>query len=251
MTDAPWWTIIAANLPQAVRGTKRRLLRWPARGRRIRQLLSRSKVTLGGLQEVGPKTARAFGLGRFALFLADPNVKRGAWEVMNGALADRGRMERLHRRQLRIIRKPARGRAPILSIPFVLHRDRATGDRVILMAGHADRKKPDPRWNIGVLTAIARAGADLHHATACPIVCAIDTNRADPAIFEHFGWVELAGFGGIDKVFGIGLRGRNPRTLPGFHGEVTDHHNPPAVDVTPVVRNFTLRRLPRLSSKRS
>ena len=247
--DRPWWTVTTINAPQAIRGTKRRLLRWPARGRRLRQLLRDHRVTLAGLQEAGPKTLTGFkNAARWAVRLATPNEKRGRWEVGNGIVTWLAVMRRLHRRTFRIRR--INFRTPRwLFIPVQLCADTVTGDRLIFISGHADRKKTAPAANKYVLTQIAKLGKWLHHATGCPVSVVIDGNNHKGAddIFHAQGASHLAG-DHIDKVYGWGLEGRNARTLTGFTRVVTDHGNPPAVDVSPLqdCRNFDLNKIPRL-----
>jgi hypothetical protein len=242
--DLPWWALAVLNAPQAVRGGKRHLLKWPRRGRRMRQLLRAHRIDLVGLQEVGLRTAEAFsGAGRWALHLATPNNKRGRWQVGNGILAWDLVVERLHRRTYRI----RRGRLGWLNIPVHLYRDRITGDRVIFIAGHADRKRPDPTANRIVLERLAALGEWLHRVTGCAVVVVLDANNDGPAdaIFDKAGAEHLAGEH-IDKMYGWGVVWRNRRTLSGFHGDVTDHADPPAVDVAPAdgSRNFTLTKIP-------
>lgn len=249
MKPAPTWPVSTLNGPQATRGTKRNLLPWPNRGRQMRRLLKAHGIYLCGLQEVGLRTAASLHGGkRWLLTLARPNEKRaGDWQVGNGIIAWAEVMELLHKRTYWLWN----GRR-WLFIPVHLYADRRTGDRLIFIAGHADRKKPDPRHNLTVLRKMARLGSDLHHETRCPVVPVLDANNDKIAddIFDAFGASHLAG-GHIDKVYGWGVTGSNRRILDGFHGEVTDHDDPPAVDVTPVVRNFELTKIPPLTKEKS
>lgn len=245
----PSWTVMPLNSPQAIRGPKAKLLPFPARGRRLKELLRRYRVAWAGLQEVGPRYSAAFRAGkRFSLYLADPNNKIGSFEVGNGCVEDREQLKRLHRRTARIRRRDGSRRwvRGTLNLPVMLYKDTSTGDRVIFIAGHADRKRPDPAANLSVLRQVAELAAALHHATGVAVVVGMDTNNeAAREIFRAAGLVQLAS-SGIDKVFGIGCTGHNERILRGFDGEVTDHDDPPAVDVSPVVRDFDRDKLPRL-----
>jgi hypothetical protein len=244
----PTWPTSTLNGPQATRGTKRRLLRWPARGREMSRLLKAHGIYLCGLQEVGLRTSASLsGAKRWLLTLARPNEKDGpGWQVGNGILAWTVVLERLHKRTYWLWN----GRR-WLFIPVHLYADRRTGDRTIFIAGHADRKKPDPAPNRKVLRKMAKLGNRLHRLTGCPVEVVLDANndKAADDIFDAFGGTHLAG-GHIDKVYGWGVEGSNRRTLTGFAGIVTDHANPPAVDVTPVTRNFELNRIPRLTKEK-
>jgi hypothetical protein len=244
--DLPRWTVTTVSAPQSVHGTKRRLLKWPARGRKLRELFRRHRVHLAGLQEAGPRTATGFKtVADFVLRLATPNEKRGAWQVGNGIAMSLVVLRRLHRRTFRIRRLNFPGRR--LYIPIQLCADTATGDRVIFIAGHADRKKTAPAANQYVLTQLAHLGRWLHARTYCPVIVVLDSNNDAGAdrIFRAQHATHLAG-DHIDKVYGWGVQGYNARTLDGFAGVVTDHDNPPAVDVSPVVRNFTIRKIPSI-----
>jgi len=245
---APVWPSTSLNAPQATRGTKTRLLPWPRRGVRILQLLATYGIVLCGFQEVGLRTAAAFANARAWLFLlATPNTRKGrSWQVGNGITAALRALQRLHKRETRIGRPGKRG---ALHIPIHLYRDRDTSDRIIFLAGHADRKRPNPTANRVVLTKLARLGRWLHQATGCPVQVVLDGNNdagAD-AIFAAAGGTHLFG-DHIDKGYGWGLTATNQRTLPRFKGVVTDHANPPAADVSPIewARNFELAKLPRI-----
>lgn len=247
--DLPWWPITTVNAPQAIRGGKSGLLRWPARGRRLKKLLKAHRIVLAGLQEAGPKTLTGFKNAlAWAVRLATPNEKQGRWEVGNGIVTWLTRMDRLHRRTFRIRR--INFRTPRwLNIPVQLSADADTDDRIIFIAGHADRKRPDPAANLYVLEQLAQLGQWLHETTGCAVVVVLDANNDATAdrIFAKYGGVHLAG-GHIDKIYGWGVKGANARTLDGFRGQVTDHADPPAVDVAPaeLSRNFTLTKIPRL-----
>jgi len=244
---APTWTFGPLNSPQAVKGTKRRLARWPKRGWILKALTEKYGVTFFGMQEVGLRHVAAFARsGALRFIRARPNVVKGRYEVGNGGVLDTRVLELLHRRLL-----VAWNRFGFRFIPVLLCADRKTGDRVILIAGHADRKKPNPEPGERVLRAIAREGARLHRLTGVAIAALVDTNNSPAAdrIFAEYGWDRFIGKNDIDKGYSLGLDASNERELDGFHGVVTDHPNPRVADVTPTTRNFTLDKLPRLSRR--
>ena len=234
-------TVTTVNAPQAVKGTKARLLSWPARGRELARLLAFHGVTLAALQEAGPRWRRALRAApHLALRLAPANTARGAWRVGNGTVHDPRILRVLHRRVLRV-RRP--GHRTPLRVPVTLYRVRITGERVVFVAGHADRKRPTPAANLAALEQIAALGPRLR-AQGLPVVVGLDTNNAPAArrIFGQHGWTHLAGRG-IDQIYGLGVTGTNARTLGGFTGRVTDHPDPPAVDISIDLINDTARRL--------
>ncbi|WP_232676657.1 hypothetical protein [Nocardioides sp. R-C-SC26] len=241
------------NTPQSVHGTKVGLLGWPARGRELYRLLALYGVALMAVQETGPRYLRAWRrLGRgahLALSLAPANTVRGSWRVGNGVISDRRVVRRRHRRVLRVARPGVRGR---LRVPVDLMEILTTRERIVFIAGHADRKRPDPAANLVALEAIAAAGARVHAQQRLPVVAALDTNNAPDAnrTFTRHGWVLLAAHG-IDRIYGIGVTATNARVLTGFSGTVTDHPDPPAVDVIPDVVNLTARHLRRLVPERT
>lgn len=245
LVDAPTWRWSSGNLPQAERGSKSGLLKWPRRGQAIAALLRRHQVDVMGAQEVGPRTLRALravrGLG---LLLARANTVRGRFRVMNGHFVNLATFEVLHRRLI-----VAWNRYGPRFIPVLLLADTHTGDRVISIAGHADRKRPHAEPGKRVLRVMAREGARLHRRTGVPVVVTMDSNNAPAAleIFADRDYVVLAR-NGIDLIFGLGVeRVGKPLILNGFRGTVTDHANPPAADVRPTTRNTRLDRLPKLS----
>lgn len=230
MSDKPW-RLVPVNAPQAVRGKKAGLLSWPRRGWRLAGLLRRHRVTVAACQEVGLRTQEA--LRRRAhgfLFWLGRKDEPAPWYVAKGILADGRRMRRLHRRQLRI----ALPRGAKRFVPAQLLADRVTQWRLLVLAGHADRKRPDPTNNIAVLDATFEAAAKWHRVMGVPVAVVLDTNNAPAAkrLAEKHG-LELLGGEGIDLTFGIGLDVVGSERLTGFRGVVTDHPDPVAVDVLP------------------
>ena len=225
------WRLVPINAPQAVRGGKAGLLPWPRRGWRLAWLLRHHNVTVAAAQEVGLRTQEALARKAhgFLFWLGRRNAP-SPWYVANGVLTDGRRMRRLHRRQLRISLPKGAKRF----IPVQLLADLATNWRLLFIASHADRKRPDPTNNLAVLDATFDAAAKWHRLMGVPVAVALDSNNAPAAqrLAEKHG-LELLGGEGIDLVFGIGLEVVRQVPLDGFHGKVTDHHDPVAVDVVP------------------
>lgn len=244
--DRPTWVFGPLNSPQAERGGKSNLARWPQRGKILKALALRDGVTFFGMQEVGPRHVQAFATGVLKFIRARPNQIIGHFQVGNGGLLNTLVLELLHRRLL-----VAWNRVGFRFIPVLLCADRGSDDRIILIPGHADKKRPRPEPGERVLRAIAREGARLYRLTGVPVVALLDSNNSPAAdrIFSEYGWTRILGAGDIDKGYGLGVEARNERTLDGYHGTVTDHPNPKVVDVSPTTRNFTLTRLPRLSRR--
>lgn len=225
------WRLVPINAPQAVRGAKADLLPWPRRGWRLTWLLRHHGVTVAAAQEVGLRTQESVARkARGFLFWLGRRNTPSSWYVANGVLTDGRRMRRLHRRQLRI----SLPKGAVRNVPVQLLADRVTAWRLLFLASHADRKRPDPSNNLAVLDATFEAASRWHALTGLPVGVALDSNNAPAAqrLAEKHG-LELLGGEGIDLVFGIGLDVVGERRLTGFHGKVTDHHDPVAVDVVP------------------